>query len=172
MQRKFDLKFPGDTEVKTMAVHSNEKAEYNGKEFDFNYELLSDNVVLFRIEGRNFTVRLESNDGTDYSLVSNAKKYNVSSKSELDVIKEKYIGDDKSRFNDKIISPMPGAVVKINVSEGTEVKTGDVLLVLEAMKMENEIKAGTDCVVKTIHVGEKNSVDKGQLLITLAENTQ
>lgn len=172
MKRKFDIKFPEDAGYKSMTVHSNEKAEYDGKEFDFSYAMLSENVALLRIDGKNHTVRLESNSGTDYSIVSDAMKYNVSCKSELDVIKEKYIGADNSRFNDKVISPMPGAVVKINVTEGMAVKTGDVLLVLEAMKMENEIKVGSDCTVKTIHIGEKNSVDKGQLLITLKENTQ
>ena len=172
MKRKFDIKFPGDTGSKVMTVHSNEKGEYDGKEFDFSYELLSENIALLRIEGKNHTVRLESNGETDYNIVSDARQYNVTCKSELDIIKEKYIGADKSRFNGKVISPMPGAVVKINVEEGAKVKTGDVLLVLEAMKMENEIKAGTDCTVKTIHVGEKNSVDKGQLLITLEESNQ
>lgn len=171
MKRKFDIKFPSDKESKTMTVFSNERAEYGGSEFDFSYELLSENVVLLRIEGKNHIVRLDSNEETDYSIVSNAIKYNVSCKSERDIIKEKYIGPDKSRFNDKVVSPMPGAVVKINVAEGAEVKTGDVLLVLEAMKMENEIKVATDCIVKSIHVGEKNSVDKGQLLVTLEENT-
>jgi biotin carboxyl carrier protein len=169
MKRKFDIKFPGSKESKTMTVFSNEKAEYDGKEFEFDYELLSENVVLMRIEGKNHIVRLESNEETDYDLISNASKYKVSCKSELDVIKEKYIGSDKSRFKDKVVSPMPGAVVKINVSEGMEVNSGDVLLVLEAMKMENEIKVSSDCIVKSIHIKEKNSVDKGQLLITLEE---
>ena len=168
MRRKFEVKFP-EGEQKVMTVFSNEKAEYDGKEFDFDYELLSENVALLRIDGKNHIVRLESNEETDYALVSNAKKYNVSCKSELDIIKEKYIGPDKSRFKDKVISPMPGAVVKINVTEGAEVSKGDVLLVLEAMKMENEIKAESDCLVKSINISEKSSVDKGQLLITLEE---
>ena len=62
---------------------------------------------------------------------------------------------------------MPGAIVKMNVKEGDQVKKGDVLLVLEAMKMENEIKVSRDCIVKKIFVEEKNSVDKGQILIKL-----
>ena len=169
MKRKFEIKFSGDENTKQMTVFSNEKAEFDGKEFEFDYEFLSENVALLRIEGKNHTIRLESNEDTDYSLVSNASRYGVSCKSELDVIKEKYIGSDKSRFKDKVVSPMPGAVVKINVSEGMEVNNGDVLLVLEAMKMENEIKVSSDCIVKSIHVEEKNSVDKGQLLITLEE---
>lgn len=61
---------------------------------------------------------------------------------------------------------MPGAIVKLNVKEGDEINKGDVLLVLEAMKMENEIKATHNCKIKKINVKEKDNVDKGQILIT------
>jgi len=60
---------------------------------------------------------------------------------------------------------MPGAIVKINVKEGNSVKKGDVLIVLEAMKMENELKATGDCKIQKILVEEKMSVDKNHLLI-------
>jgi biotin carboxyl carrier protein len=62
---------------------------------------------------------------------------------------------------------MPGSIVKINVEEGQIVKKGDVLLVLEAMKMENEIKVMVDCKITKILVEEKKSVEKGQLLMKL-----
>ncbi len=64
---------------------------------------------------------------------------------------------------------MPGAIVKLNVKEGDTVNKGDVLLVLEAMKMENELKAPANCIVKKIFVEEKTSVDKGKILIRLAQ---
>ena len=62
---------------------------------------------------------------------------------------------------------MPGVIVKLNVKPGQSVRKDEVLLVLEAMKMENEIKASRDCVVKEVLVKEKSSVDKGQVLIKL-----
>jgi biotin carboxyl carrier protein len=151
-----------------MSVISNEMAEYCGKEFGFDYELLSENVVLLRINGKNYTIRLESNDETDYSLVNNARNYNLTCKSELDIIKEKYIGPDKSRFKDKVISPMPGAVVKINVKDGMEVNKGDVLLVLEAMKMENTVTAPAAGRVESIEVESGGQVRRGETLIVLA----
>ncbi|MDW7680782.1 MAG: acetyl-CoA carboxylase biotin carboxyl carrier protein subunit, partial [bacterium] len=67
----------------------------------------------------------------------------------------------------EIIAPMPGLVVSIDVSVGQKIKTGQGLLVFEAMKMENEIRAPFDGVVKEIFVSEKAPVEKGQKLILL-----
>ncbi|SNX54300.1 acetyl-CoA carboxylase biotin carboxyl carrier protein subunit [Thermoanaerobacterium sp. RBIITD] len=67
----------------------------------------------------------------------------------------------------KINAPMPGTILDIKVSEGQFVKKGDVLLILEAMKMENEIMAPTDGTVATINVTIGTSVNTGDILITL-----
>ena len=64
-------------------------------------------------------------------------------------------------------SPLPGTVLKINVSVGQAIKKGDVLVVLEAMKMENDITASTDGVVQGIHVNSGATVQTGDVLISL-----
>ncbi len=61
---------------------------------------------------------------------------------------------------------MPGKIVKIFIQEGQEVKTGEPLLIMEAMKMENEIRATADVKIKTIHVSEGDSVETGGALIS------
>ncbi len=66
-----------------------------------------------------------------------------------------------------VTSPMPGKILRILVKEGEQVKTGQGLVVLEAMKMENEIPAPKDGVVKKILVKEGDTVDTGQPLIEL-----
>ena len=67
----------------------------------------------------------------------------------------------------KVNAPMPGKILKVNVNAGAAVKKGDVLLVLEAMKMENEILAPADGVVKAIHVSSNESVESNQPLLTI-----
>lgn len=67
----------------------------------------------------------------------------------------------------KINAPMPGKILKINVKAGDSVKKGDVLMVLEAMKMENEIQAPNDGVVASVNVAASESVESGQLLASL-----
>jgi biotin carboxyl carrier protein len=63
---------------------------------------------------------------------------------------------------------MPGLVLKVLVTEGQEFKKGDNLLVLEAMKMENILKAPTDGIVKSIKIKPGDKVDKNEVLLLLA----
>jgi len=66
-----------------------------------------------------------------------------------------------------IDSPMPGKIVKLVASEGQAVKAGDVLLILEAMKMQNEITADADGTVKTFNVAAGQSVKAHESLVIL-----
>lgn len=67
-----------------------------------------------------------------------------------------------------VASPMPGTILSVNVTAGQAVKKGDVLVILEAMKMENEIKAPNDATVATVNVDKGATVDTGQTLVTLS----
>ena len=67
----------------------------------------------------------------------------------------------------QITSPMPGTILKQNVAEGQAVKAGDVVLILEAMKMENEIVAPCDGTIKQLLVSKGSTVDTDQILAVL-----
>ena len=64
-------------------------------------------------------------------------------------------------------SPMPGTILAVNVKAGDAVKKGQALMILEAMKMENEINAPKDGVVAAVHVSKGQAVESGSLLCTL-----
>lgn len=64
-------------------------------------------------------------------------------------------------------SPMPGRIVAVPVTEGQEVKAGQTLVILESMKMENELKAPRDGVVQRISIETGQSVEQNKLLITM-----
>lgn len=66
-----------------------------------------------------------------------------------------------------IFAPMPGTILSINVSAGQSVKKGDVLCVLEAMKMENEIYSPRDAVVSAVTCARGETVDAGKSLVVL-----
>ena len=67
----------------------------------------------------------------------------------------------------KVNAPMQGKILKINASAGASVKKGDVLLVLEAMKMENEICAPQDGTVDTVECSVGDSVETGKVLVSM-----
>ncbi|NLG37983.1 MAG: biotin/lipoyl-binding protein [Clostridiales bacterium] len=68
---------------------------------------------------------------------------------------------------EEIVSPMPGTILKVNVGAGQTVKRGEVLAVLEAMKMENEIMAPRDATIAAVSVAQGDSVDSGDLLFAI-----
>lgn len=67
----------------------------------------------------------------------------------------------------KIEAPMSGKILSVKAAEGQAVKTGDVIMVLEAMKMENDIVAPSDGTVASITVAAGSSVESGEVLATL-----
>lgn|SRR5690606_18281707 len=66
-----------------------------------------------------------------------------------------------------ISAPMPGTILDIKVTEGQAIKSGDIILILEAMKMENEIVAPNDGVIKKIHTTKLSAVSTGDALVTI-----
>ena len=85
--------------------------------------------------------------------------------------------EERPRFPDRslevpaggCIAPMPGAVVKVNVAEGDAVEAGQVLMVMEAMKMEHAVTAPHAGKVAELHVGEGDQVDADALLAVVEE---
>ena len=67
-----------------------------------------------------------------------------------------------------VTSPMPGTILSVNVQNGASVKKGDVLLILEAMKMENEIMAPVDGTIASVNVQQGASVETGAVLCVIA----
>lgn len=66
-----------------------------------------------------------------------------------------------------VTAPLPGKILSVNVSEGQKVKKGDVLFILEAMKMENEVMAPQDGIVSKVLVSKGAQVNSGDILLSL-----
>ena len=68
---------------------------------------------------------------------------------------------------EQVTSPMPGTILDVKVTQGASVKKGDVLMILEAMKMENEIMCPRDGKVASIHAAKGAAVESGTLLCVI-----
>ncbi len=96
----------------------------------------------------------------------NNNLYNVTAKDQFDILLEQLgLNILNGTKVSEMKAPMPGMVLKVFVNEGTEVKKGDNLFVLEAMKMENIIKAPADVVVKSVKIKPGDKVEKNQILM-------
>lgn len=110
-------------------------------------------------------VKSDFNEKT-FTVLVNGHKYQLSVKDKFDELL-KNLGMDNLNANkiNEMKAPMPGLVLDVRVEEGSQIKKGDALLVLEAMKMENIIKSPTDGVIKKINVKKGMAVEKNQVLI-------
>lgn len=130
---------------------------------------LSDNSYQLLMDNRNYTLTiLEQTDLKNCKILINGNVYTVGLKDRLDIMVDKLGLSAKTRSTiNEIKAPMPGLVLDVLVQPGQEIHKGDSLLILEAMKMENVIKAGGDGVIDSIHVSKGDAVDKNHVMIKL-----
>ena len=96
----------------------------------------------------------------------NSNTYRVTGKDQFDILLDKLgLSSLNAVRVSEVKAPMPGLVLKVFVTEGMEVKKGDNLFILEAMKMENIIKSPADVTVKTVKIKPGDKVEKGQVLL-------
>ncbi|WP_084147184.1 acetyl-CoA carboxylase biotin carboxyl carrier protein subunit [Thermonema rossianum] len=117
---------------------------------------------------RSYTVEVLEINKTEKSitLLMNGKTLRWGIQEPIDLLlKEMGIDQAAALQAEDLKAPMPGLVLDIKVSVGQEVKKGDALLILEAMKMENVLKAPADAKVKNICIEKGQGVEKNQVLI-------
>jgi len=123
----------------------------------YNNRSYSAVVLSADYENKSFAVRIDSHT------------FNLNVKDRFDLLAEQLgFSAKSSKKANEIKAPMPGMVLSVLVGEGQEVKMGESVLILEAMKMENVIKAPADCTVKHVKVKQGIAVEKNQVLIELA----
>ncbi len=157
----------------------------NGK-YNFNTDKKGEEL---KINGETITADTKQINGSNWHIVNNLKSFNVevitfngqaktaeikvnnniytiTAKDQFDILLDQLgLSDLNTAKISDIKAPMPGMVLKVFVGEGMEIKKGDNLFVLEAMKMENIIKAPADVVVKTVKIKAGDKVEKGQILL-------
>ena len=110
-----------------------------------------------------------------YTVKINSSYYEVELSNELDrLIEEMGLSKETVSVQTDLVAPMPGLIVEILTKPGAQVYAGDGLLILEAMKMENNLTASRDGIIKSIAVQKSDTVDKGMVLIEFEkdENNQ
>lgn len=146
----YDVKPSDATELDMLSVGENAfHILKNNKAYKAEIESVDfkNKTFTFKINGNKYTSTIH--DKYDRLIDQLGMKVGASQK----------IGDIKA--------PMPGLVLEVSVEVGMQVIKGDKVLILEAMKMENALKAAGDGIVKAIHITKGKAVEKGQLLIEM-----
>ncbi|MFQ5650372.1 MAG: DUF2118 domain-containing protein [bacterium] len=139
----------------------------NGSSSQSELIAIKDHLLSLKLDGRSYQVFIESN-GNHYVVSLNGKKYEVTLDDEKSrLIKSLIKLEDSGHGHAEVKAPMPGLIVKILATEGQRIKKGDSLCIIEAMKMENEIRSNVEGTVTRIHTKEKESVDKDAVLMVI-----
>lgn len=160
MEKKYKVQVDDSLEFKFSKedVSSLDIQKTSGSKYHILRDQHSFNAELLKSDFNNKT----------YSVKINSKVYEVSIFNELDLlIEEMGLSLGAASVVNDIKAPMPGMILDVNIKEGDEVKEGDYLLVLEAMKMENTLTAPRDGIVKSVSVQKGETVEKNQLLIEM-----
>ncbi|MFB6098853.1 MAG: biotin/lipoyl-containing protein [Salinibacter sp.] len=139
----------------------------DGEAKDYAFEVLREGYVSMIVDGQSLPVSVEPTGADTLRITIDGRRTEVQVKDERDLLVEEFgLGEDEAAGGE-VRAPMPGLVLEVLVEEGDEVGVDEGLLVLEAMKMENELKAPSGGVVRSIHASSGDAVDKEALLIEI-----
>lgn len=153
--RSFDLSFEGEYVV------------IDGERLPYSFEVLRDGYVSLIVDGVSVPVAVENRGDGQVEVTIGGQQTTVDVKDERDLLVDAFGLADDAAGGGAVKAPMPGLVLDVLVAEGDEVTAEQGVLVLEAMKMENELTAPSGGVVTAVHVAEGDAVDKNALLISI-----
>ncbi len=140
----------------------------NSVEQDINFVEQEDFHYAFDWKGKRFHCELVSRDQNKAVIKVNGIEYKFSIESIFSYVRKGMINQDANKIDaNNIIAPMPGKITDIFLSEGDLVNEGEPILTLEAMKMQNEITANCNGVIRKIRIQSGQSVMKDELLVEI-----
>lgn len=143
-------------------------AKMNGEDVNFDLIEVHDGTFHLLLNHKSYNMEVVDFNAEEKSVTVkvNGTKYPLLVKDKFDLLLEKMGLEDLATTKiTEVKAPMPGLVLDILVEPGKEIKKGDTVLVLEAMKMENTIKSPTEGTVKSIAVEVGNAVEKNAILV-------
>jgi biotin carboxyl carrier protein len=142
----------------------------NGQQYDIDFHQLAEGgLVSLLLNNASFEAVVDARENV-WEVLLRGELYSVTVQDERAYRLAKARGGDTAVHGDAIIkSPMPGIIISTPVSEGSMVQKGDKIIILESMKMENELRSPRDGVVLRVQVKPGDGVEKGQVLAVIGE---
>lgn len=137
------------------------KFKLNGKRYEANVVSDAENIIEIELNGKRYTVEVEREQPKPRPAAP------IITPTAAQMPSSGQAAANKPAKTKKITSPLPGVVLNVKVQPGDAVKRGQVVMILEAMKMENEIEATDDGIVSSISKSKGDSVMEGDTLIVL-----
>jgi len=157
-----------DTEFKIEIIEDGrvKKVSVDGKIYEVDYNLGGDSIHSIIMNNRSHGVQITSLGNSNYEVRNKGDYFLVNV---VDELKKMRIARSKSAVIGRqvITAQMPGVILKVYAKQGDEVKVGDPLCVLVAMKMENEIRSPIDGTVKEVYIKENDKMTVGDKMLVV-----
>ena len=147
------------------------RIKYQGKQVDIKLREDPNGFSYIVWKNKKYMLDVIEKNQNRYTVMINGVWHSFTVETPISLKRKRYLeqkGDSSSSVS--IEAPMPGKIIDILVEEGTEVKEGESIIILEAMKMQNEIASHVSGVVQSISVKKSDSVMKDDVLIEIQRN--
>ena len=140
-----------------------------GLKYNYTITELIDSKVVLKVDNKFYDAKILKNVNSDISLLINGKTFDINIKTDLQEKAFKLLAESQGTKDNSILikSPMPGLVLKICKKAGDQISKGDTIMILEAMKMENEIKSNKSGILHEIFVNEGMPIEKNVTLFSI-----
>lgn len=158
-----------DKKKNNISVLSDSEVSFNGDKL--RYELISSGCqsYLLRLNERVYELTSSKTSIDSYSILVGGNQFEVTVRTALQEKAIKLLEEAQtvSHHLSNVKAPMPGLILKVKRKENDTISQGDSVMILEAMKMENDLRAPSSGQIKKIHVSEGTAVEKGTILFTI-----
>lgn len=145
-----------------------EELRINGHKHDVKIFEDEEGFTFIEFKNKKYLAEITDKNQNKYTVLLNGLSYTFAIESPISYRRRKYLEKYKQINKLEVITaPMPGKVVELLVEENTRVKEGEPILILEAMKMQNEIIAIISGKIKNIHVKAGDAVTKDEVLMEI-----
>ena len=159
---RVELTRTGGRQISERQIGAEWSCRLDGREMPVDAVSVQEGVLSLLLNGQSYEVKQET-IGTENNIVVGHERFSVSVRDPRSFRSRRRAGASEQGVK-KITAPMPGKVVRILSGVGDQVEAGQSVIVIEAMKMQNELKAPKNGVIKKINVTEGAAVEAGQSL--------
>lgn len=136
----------------------------NNRKAAFEIELIENDEYVIKVNEKSHLGQVVSLKQNEVTVMINGNTYNFTVETELGSKRKEKLTKDAGKKVSKTTAPLPGEIVAVLVTEGQEVHKGEPVMILEAMKMQNEIISPISGKIKALHVKAEETVMKDQAL--------
>ncbi len=149
-------------------IKTEDNIEFERKKIDVSISDDADGFTYITFKNKKYPVEIISKNQNKYEVLINNVSYTFSIETPISFRRKKFLQKQQSENTvEQLLAPMPGKIVDVMIEDGAEVKEGDPVLILEAMKMQNEITANKSGTIKSINVKPGENVNKDDVLLEL-----